>query len=213
MKQAQQKMSHNCEDNLHFVRLQALQGREDDVIAKTIRKSHPSFPIKRIDDWFSFGQAQIIISLGFSMFVTSDFVRKFNYAAMFNWNREQQVVGGGEYERLSISKGVYYSGDVPDYILDRIETIRGLRFSRPWAFVVLSKYALPVKTASIRLPTKDPIMIAFPSSNNAHPLQIFVDEKGKIVKNKDGRKIVRSWVFYDKVAFVVGSWGNKQEYE
>lgn len=198
----------------HLLKLAVTQGRDDEVLYKNILKQYPKFPVQ-MRDWLSIAQVASIMSAGFRIFVGWEFVCKYKYAALFNMDEEQQVVGMSN-SKYDVRTGVYYSGDVPDYILDRVEIVKRIDSGEfPWAFLTVSKYPIPIQTRTIDVVKQDPVMIAFPAGAKAHPLQIFTDVKGKILKNEDSvsGKEIHSWCFYSNFAFVVGAWGNEPEFD
>jgi hypothetical protein len=153
---------------------------------------------------YTYNQLQLMTKLGFSFILDKDTLKKFKYAASFYADDRCSV--GNHYHKL------IYTGDVPDFILDRISQLETLPDNYPdifaghWEFAIVSTKALPMKIKEI--PT-DPCMVGFFHDSVSNP-SIVCDRDKHIIEDiennysdKEGTK--------DFSSVLVGIWFKDDE--
>lgn len=155
---------------------------------------------------FTYKETQLLAENNYRWFLKYETLIKFRYAAAFH--SDDRCAAGTDYHK------VIYKGDVPDFILDRIDQLEQLASSHPdifiglWGFVVLSMQPLPNEERELK--PIDPIMVGF---MNSHERNSFIG-----CKRDDPQKKLHVWVDEnhkkeESTALVVGIWDGEKEIE
>ena len=155
---------------------------------------------------FTYQETELLIENNYRWFLGYKTLVKFKYAAAFH--SDERCAAGTDYHK------VIYKGDVPDFILDRIDQLELIASSHPdvflgkWGFVILSMEQLPCEERELK--PIDPIMVGF---MNHHERHAFIG-----TKRDDPKKILHVWVDdnhkkEDISSVVVGIWNGEKEVE
>jgi len=155
---------------------------------------------------FTYQETQLLAENDYRWFLGYKTLVKFKYAAAFH--SDNRCAAGTNYHK------VIYKGDVPDFVLDRIDQLELISSSNPdifigqWGFVILSMQPLPNEERNLK--PIDPIMVGFMNSHERHS---FIGSE-----RDDPQKRLHVWVDdnhkkEDSSAVVVGIWDKEKEME
>ena len=152
------------------------------------------------------------IDKGFRYFVKASIIELFPYAASFGETCQYTIsLKSDKYVRTTCVHGekyekIIYTGDIPDFALDRWEYISKIRYEtqeRPCDVTIHSVNPLPIRTENVKifsLAKVDPVLIAWLS-----PIRLIFNGHNTRLWDKEANE--------DTIGIVLAVWDNDKELE